>query len=109
MIVPNKFFHTKSAKNLREFISGKKFLNKVVDFGFKQVFHGAINYSCIIFGNKEINQFLIYSEVKEHFTEYNFIKLESEKLTSEPWYFESPEMEELLSKFKLAKNTVCSR
>ena len=49
MIVPNKFFHTKSAAELRGLLSERKCLREVVDFGDQRLFQGATNYSCLLF------------------------------------------------------------
>ena len=48
MIVPNKFFHTKAATRLRDFLATTKSLQQIVDFGDSQVFSGATNYCCIV-------------------------------------------------------------
>src|SRR5574340_670749 len=48
MVVPNKFFHTKAATQLRRLLAEHKCVQELVDFGDSQVFHGPTNYSCIV-------------------------------------------------------------
>lgn len=55
-ILPNKFFHTKSWKPIREILAENKYLEKIVDFWTNQVFDWATTYTCLLFlskGNKE--------------------------------------------------------
>ena len=48
MIVPNKFFYTRAATNLRGALSAGRRLEAIADFGQEQVFSRATNYSCIL-------------------------------------------------------------
>jgi hypothetical protein len=48
LIVPNKFFHTQAARELRVLLGKESGLCDLVDFGVSKVFRGATNYSCII-------------------------------------------------------------
>jgi hypothetical protein len=48
LIVPNKFFHTTAAANLRALLLHDLRLREIVDFGIERVFDGPTNYSCIL-------------------------------------------------------------
>lgn len=53
MIVPNKFFHTRAARELRALLSDGRWIRRVIDFGTERIFEGATNYSCIVILGKE--------------------------------------------------------
>ena len=53
VIVPNKLFHTRAAKALRELLATQADVRLVKDFGVEKVFEGATNYSCILVAQKQ--------------------------------------------------------
>jgi hypothetical protein len=48
MIVPSKFFHTQSARALRELLIKDSWIDELVDFGIERIFSTATNYSSIV-------------------------------------------------------------
>ena len=53
-ILPNKFLKTDYGAGIREFITAKKALSEIVDFGAEQVFT-ATTYTCLLFLSKQSN------------------------------------------------------
>lgn len=51
-ILPKKFFSTQYGLGLRNLLSRKEFLSKIVDFGDAQVFDGVTTYTCLLFLQK---------------------------------------------------------
>ena len=47
VIIPNRFFLTKSGSNLRDYLSERD-IREIVDFGQSKVFGDALNYVCIL-------------------------------------------------------------
>jgi hypothetical protein len=88
MIVPNKFFHTKAATELRRLLADGKCLEEVVDFGDSRVFHGPTNYSCIVRLARGSRRGLRYFRTKAGFAEQSQIAVARSRLTAEPWHFE---------------------
>lgn len=60
-ILPHKFLNTDYGKGIRQFLSDKKCLYKIIDFGTNQVFGDATTYTCVIFITKKQNSRLEYS------------------------------------------------
>ncbi|MEA2113472.1 MAG: Eco57I restriction-modification methylase domain-containing protein, partial [Patescibacteria group bacterium] len=62
-ILPHKFFQAAFGKNLRQLISSKRMLRKIVDFGSSQVFETATTYTCLLFLSHQNNSFK-FAELK---------------------------------------------
>lgn len=88
MIVPNKFFHTKSAKGLREILMKSGKLYKIVDFGDEKVFGDATNYSSILLLKPGSHKKITYTEVDAGLNIKKEIQTDIQSLTAEGWYFE---------------------
>ncbi len=88
MIVPNKFFHTKSATQLRELFSDRKRMQEVVDFGDAKVFSGATNYSCLLFLAHNATRTVRYIEAQAGLAVRRKTSVPRSSLTAEPWHFE---------------------
>ncbi len=59
-ITPNTFFKTKTAERLRSFLSTKKCIRKIIDFGYSQVFEDATTYSAITILDKACKKDTFY-------------------------------------------------
>jgi hypothetical protein len=66
-ILPHKFFQAAFGKNLRQLISSKKMLRKIIDFGSSQVFETATTYTCLLFLSYQIEVFE-FAELKANTT-----------------------------------------
>jgi type I restriction-modification system DNA methylase subunit len=98
MIVPNKFFHTKAAVNLRNFLSSSRLINSIVDFGDEQIFSGATNYSCMLFLQRGTKQNLTFAKAKKELRIYQELKISQSILASDSWHFEEQTIYELFEK-----------
>jgi type I restriction-modification system DNA methylase subunit len=98
MIVPNKFFHTKAAVNLRNFLSSSRLINSIVDFGDEQIFSGATNYSCMLFLQRGTKQNLTFAKAKKELRIYQELKISQSILASDSWHFEEQTTYELFEK-----------
>lgn len=56
-IVPNRFISRKYGKCLRKIISNTNSLYKLIDFKDNQIFNGPTTYTCLLFLNKNTNNF----------------------------------------------------
>ena len=88
MIVPNKFYHTRAATRLRDFLAKTNGLQQIVDFGDSQVFSGATNYCCIVFWAQDKGKSLRYVRAKAGLDILEEIAIPRSDLSAEPWHFE---------------------
>ena len=88
MIVPNKFYHTRAATRLRDFLAKTNGLQQIVDFGDSQVFSGATNYCCIVFWAQDKGKSLRYVRAKAGLDILEEIAIPRSDLSPEPWHFE---------------------
>ncbi|MFH1400517.1 MAG: N-6 DNA methylase [Nanoarchaeota archaeon] len=100
MIIPNKFFHTKSAKGLREVIINSGRLYHIIDFGDEKVFGDATNYSSILLLKSGNHKKVLYTEVDAKIGIRRQIKLDVDSLSSDAWYFEDNNEKMLFDKMK---------
>jgi type I restriction-modification system DNA methylase subunit len=88
-ILPNKFFTTDYGMSLRNILAEKNYIEKIVDFGHKQVFPQATTYTCLLFLNKLGVSKFEYKKVEEPILINNNKNknsfLDAETLTSKPW------------------------
>lgn len=54
-ILPHKFLNTDYGRGIRKFLSEKKCLYKIIDFGTNQVFGDATTYTCVVLITKSQN------------------------------------------------------
>jgi len=89
MIVPNKFFHTRAAKALRELLSQDVSLREIKDFGLEKVFERATNYSCIIIARCGSPPHRVdYQEVTASLETIDRYSFAMSRLTSKTWHFQ---------------------
>ncbi len=100
MIVPNKFFHTKAATELRTLLADQKCLQEIVDFGDSQVFRGPTNYSCMVFLDQDVKRPLRYTLADAGLAVRRQMTAPRSSLTAEPWHFESRDKRRLFEKME---------
>ena len=89
MIVPNKFFHTRAAKALRELLSQEVSLREIKDFGLEKVFEKATNYSCIILAGRGSPRSRVeYREVTSTLDTVDQYSVPMSMLGSKTWHFQ---------------------
>lgn len=104
-IVPHKFFLTTGGKELRKFITVNHQIAKIIHFGVTQVFPERTTYTAILIlqANKmEEFEFKKISKISaETLSSEDHTRIyRTEKYTSDPWIFLSPETEVIFEKFK---------
>jgi len=62
-ILPHKFLQSDFGEGLRNFLTERKALRKLVHFGAEQIFKNATTYTCLLFLSRAENQSLEYTEV----------------------------------------------
>ncbi len=87
MIVPNKFFQTQSAENLRNYLASRSLVETIIDFGEEQLFHGATNYSSILLLRKSSNATILYAKSNKDMSLVESYKLSATTLTRATWNF----------------------
>ncbi len=100
MIVPNKFFHTRAAANLRTFLAKGRWIRQIVDFRDSQVFAGATNYSCILLLLSEPTDGLVYLRAQPGLEISEEFDLAWSALSSSTWNFEAPAIREVFGKME---------
>jgi len=89
LIVPNKMFHTRAAKALRELMATHTDLLTIQDFGTEKLFEGATNYSCILVGsNRDPSPDVIFQRTKSDLSVLEVFSVEQKSLGSTPWNFQ---------------------
>ena len=107
-ILPSKFFATDYGRPLRDLITQRKALHRVVDFGHAQVFAGATTYTCLLFLTAEPSPKVSYLKVDNpaNIVAENLsdgLEMESSAFTDNPWLFTTG-LESSLAK-KICLNT----
>ena len=101
MIIPNKFFHTRSAAKLREILAASGIVHKIVDFGCEQIFEGATNYSCILVlqkGNKSKQIEFAEADIDLHINKT--FNVAQSALNQKIWHFEDSVLANLFNKLE---------
>jgi len=124
-ILPHKFFQAAFGKNLRQLISSKRMLRKIVDFGSSQVFETATTYTCLLFLSHRNDSFN-FAELKpdtiltdlpgvfelvnrndETETDKVATKIISNNgVTEKEWHFSAGHASEILSKLRTQPRTL---
>lgn len=104
-IVPNKFFIVKGGKALREFISTKSSIRKIIHFGVSQVFPGRSTYTAILILDKKNREQFNFKRIKKISSEFisdkiNYVEYKNAAFTDLPWIFISKESEAIFEKIK---------
>jgi type I restriction-modification system DNA methylase subunit len=104
LIVPNKFFKTDYGAGLRDFISKRKALSDVVDFGANQVFE-VTTYTCLLFLSKDENAEFRYTLTRPDAVSLAapvFVSRKSDSISDDAWIFVDDRVAEIRKKLMLA-------
>ena len=71
LITPNTFFYSETGLQLRNFMSSKKIIKQITNYGNNQVFNNATTYSTILIFNKKQQENFLYQQA---YTCYDFIE-----------------------------------
>ncbi len=104
MIIPNKFFHTKAATKLREFLASKKLINLLIDFGDERVFSDATNYSAILIFDATQNDSFSFMRATTGLQISESHAIAFNRIGKEPWHFEDNSIQELFTKMEKLGN-----
>jgi hypothetical protein len=92
LIVPNKFFHTTAAANLRALLLHDLRLREIVDFGTERVFDGPTNYSCILLAdNRSPGEKIEFRESLADLTMVSEFTVKTASLDTRSWNFQDDE------------------
>jgi hypothetical protein len=100
MIVPNKFFHTRSASKLRDLMSESRWIRGIVDFGYEQIFSRATNYSSILFLQKQPGPNPKYTRAKAGLRVIQEFEVPWSEFSPDLWHFEDEITRELFRKLE---------
>jgi len=106
MIIPNKFFHTGAATNLRRLLIESGYSMDIIDFGYEKVFADATNYSCILLLRKSKKQKITYNRVKIDFSIEKSVSPDLSSMKEKVWNFESRNDTQIFSKLKERSETL---
>ncbi len=99
MIVPNKFFHTRSASKLRELLAKNGWVHQIIDFGYERVFSEATNYSCILIVQKgKKHDKIQYAKADAKLNITDSYPVDYGSLRQDTWHFETPKKGTLFKK-----------
>jgi len=100
-IIPSKFTKVGAGKKLREFLSSKKVIKKIISFGANQVFADKTTYTSILILSKNENARFSNTEIKNlnewKIRDYDSIiseEVETAKLSSDLWFLIPPYLKE---------------
>lgn len=79
-IVPNNFFTSFAAENLRGWLQENKFLKEIVDFTHLLLFQDALTYTCITILSKEKKNNFLYNFIDDKKSLEKFSILKSDKI-----------------------------
>jgi Eco57I restriction-modification methylase/TaqI-like C-terminal specificity domain/N-6 DNA Methylase len=93
-ILPNKFFTAEYGSTLREYLSSRRAVKKIVDFGDQQVFEGASTYTCLLFLDRTPQSETCYIAAtveKQAMSQPTggALTVAASGLTAKPWSFQS--------------------
>ncbi|MDM8558551.1 N-6 DNA methylase [Candidatus Parabeggiatoa sp. HSG14] len=101
-ILPNKFLLTDYGEKLRQFISKREALVRLVDFGHEQVFEQATTYTCLLFLSSTHSPSFEYIKSepspKISKTSMGFVTYSSSSLSEKPWLMMANKETDLFAK-----------
>ncbi|OSO94158.1 restriction endonuclease [Halorubrum ezzemoulense DSM 17463] len=93
-IIPHKFMQAEFGTALREYLSDRGAVRKIVDMGHYQVFgEAATTYTCLLFLSGDENEEFDYAELNDDPRDLNDLdtaKLQSNQIGEDPWILLSP-------------------
>ncbi|MCC6125699.1 MAG: N-6 DNA methylase [Pirellulales bacterium] len=102
MIVPNKFFHTRAARNLRSQLASLRTIHTLIDFGYEKLFSGATNYSCIMLMQNNPTEKIHFIRAKTELELIASFDVSWSNLKDNPWQFAEPKVQALFRKIDKA-------
>lgn len=104
-IIPHKFFLIKGGKALRNLITTKAQIAKVIHFGISQVFPDRSTYTAILILQKTKSEAFEFKKVRKISAESldstkDVILYKSDEFNADPWIFLSPETKNVFSKIR---------
>jgi type II restriction/modification system DNA methylase subunit YeeA len=99
LIVPNRFFLTKSGENMREFLSDCG-VSKIIDFGQSKVFGDALNYVCILSFSPSLGdrEDFTYAVSDASMSDLQSYELSTEMIQGDTWSLPDEELIEITQK-----------
>jgi len=93
-IIPHKFMQAEFGAALREYLSDRGAVRKIVDMGHYQVFgEAATTYTCLLFLSGDENEVFDYAELNDDprdLYDLDTAKLQSGQIGEDPWILLSP-------------------
>lgn len=113
-ICPHKFFNSTYGMKIRELLSQKKALNKVLHFGVNQIFENATTYTCLLFLTGQPQEKFEYYEFRDEINDIedalnsriSYFNIKSNVVDSSNWVFVNSEENNFLEKMRLNKPTL---
>jgi type I restriction-modification system DNA methylase subunit/predicted type IV restriction endonuclease len=102
MIVPNKFFHTRAARNLRSYLSSERKIHTIVDFGYEKLFAGATNYSCVLLMEALPKEKIRYVRATAGLNQIESYDVSWDNYSDAPWHFAEERARNLFLKIEKA-------
>lgn len=101
LLVPNKFIVTESAKGIREILQKRKFLKKIFDFRYTQIFPTATNYVSVIhLMRSDEFEYVEISEPSDVYEDKKGLAYSVDDLQNDQWFLTSEP--ELKSQYEFA-------
>ncbi len=103
-ILPHKFFQADFGKNIREIISDKKAITKIINFGANQIFENALTYTCLFFMTRKSQNYFLYKyyqpekDISQSIEQIKFSEIPVSELEKNKWAFHDKETSQILSK-----------
>lgn len=112
-ILPHKFFNADMGKNIREIISDRKAINKIVSFKEKQIFEFATTYTCLFFMSGKQNNSILYAEQNTDESSDKFLlgidefgEIPHPKQHQKTWRFYEPHVQRVMDKLMSQERTL---
>lgn len=112
-ILPHKFFNADMGKNIREIITDKKAINKIVSFKEKQIFEFATTYTCLFFMSGKQNNSILYAEQNTDESSDKFLlgveefgEIPHPKKNQKTWRFYEPHVQKVMDKLLSQEKTL---
>jgi type I restriction-modification system DNA methylase subunit len=106
-IVPHRFFIVRSGANLRELITAKASIQKIIHFGVLQVFPGRSTYTTVLIIDKTPRTTFGFTRIHQLDRDFiagemEYIEYSSDRFGPLPWLFISPETIRIFEKMRSA-------
>ena len=114
-ICPYKFFNSGYGNNIRQMISEKAGINKILHFGVNQIFVNATTYTCLLFLQKQQGNTFKYFEFKDEVDNIegqlssnaiSYFDVSSENAGKDNWIFTDDQTKNSLILLKRGKPTL---